>query len=527
MRRQLLSVSRRRALQCGATLLGAGAGLPIAAGQAAGPVSAQPLRLVGPWEIGGLAPAQTGYLFQRLGVLETLLETGPEGQPRPGLAQRWQVSADGRLWQFWLAPGRRFHDGTPLLAERVLPSLRLAQRAPALLARAPIQAMTATGPLTLQIHLREPYAGLAALLAHASTAVLSPAGLSARGVLQVIGTGPYQLEQLQPPQHLSLRAFAQHPGPPPAVQRIRYLAAGRAETRALMAWSGQADMAFALDPASVQRARAGAAQGAVQLASVTLPRTIMLKLNAGLPRLADRRVRQALSLAIDRPGIARALLREPDLAATQLLPPSLSAWHDPSLPPLHQDLARARALLREAGWTQEGAGWRDRQGLPVSLTLRTFPDRPELPLVATALQEQWRQLGLPVRVAIGNSGDIPLAHRQGTLEIGLAARHYATAPDPAVNLAQDFGPQGGDWGAMGWHSPALSQALAQLLREGAQGPQAQALRRQVCTVLQEELPVIPIAWYRLHVAVGERLRPPPLDPLERRYDLQDLQWSGR
>ena len=90
MRRQLLSVSRRRALQCGATLLGAGAGLPIAAGQAAGPVSAQPLRLVGPWEIGGLAPAQTGYLFRRLGVLETLLETGPEGQPRPGLAQRWQ-----------------------------------------------------------------------------------------------------------------------------------------------------------------------------------------------------------------------------------------------------------------------------------------------------------------------------------------------------------------------------------------------------------------------------------------------------
>jgi peptide/nickel transport system substrate-binding protein len=133
MRRQLLSLSRRRALQCGATLLGAGAGLPIAAGQAAGPVSAQPLRLVGPWEIGGLAPAQTGYLFQRLGVLETLLETGPEGQPRPGLAQRWQVSADGRLWQFWLAPGRRFHDGTPLLAERVLPSLQLAQRAPALL----------------------------------------------------------------------------------------------------------------------------------------------------------------------------------------------------------------------------------------------------------------------------------------------------------------------------------------------------------------------------------------------------------
>lgn len=493
-----------------------------------------PLQIVGPWELGGLSPAQSGHLYLRLQVAQTLLDAAPDGSPLPGLAAQWQVSEDGRQWQFRLHESRHFHDGTPVDAASVLPSLAAARVPPALLSQAPIRELRAVASHTVQITLTRPFAGLPALLAHASAVVLAPASRDGQGrVTQVIGSGPYRVVALSPPQRMVVAWAGAAGQPAPDVTEAHYLAAGRAETRALMAAAGQADLAFVLDPASVARLRREAGTGGgVRLASTMLPRVLLLKLNAGDARLADVRVRRALSLAIDRAGIAQALLREPDLAANQLLPPMSFAWHRPGLPPLTQDLAHARELLRQAGWQHQArngeAGWLDAAGQPVELTLRTFPDRPELPLVATALQAQWRALGVPVRLAIGNSGDIPLGHRTGSLQLGLFARNYATVPDPTATLAQDFGrhgaAQGGDWGAMGWHHAPTADALQALLQGTADASRAAAWRAQVMTALRGELPVIPIAWYRLQVAVSPRVGHVVLDPLERSYQLHQIRW---
>lgn len=487
----------------------------------AGSASPQ-LQIVGPWEISGLAPVRSGHVFTRLQITETLTDARDDGTPLPGLAVRWQVSTDGLLWQFTLRPGARFHDGTPVRADAVVRCLEAARVAPALLSGAPIQAIETEGD-TVRIRLATPFGGLPSLLAHSSTMILAPASYDAQGrVRAIIGSGPYRVATLTPPQQVEAVAVDGHDGPRPAIARVRYLAAGRAETRALMAEGGQADLAYGIDPASLVRLRRRAQ---LHLHSVMLPRTLVLKLNAGLPALADPRVRQALSLAIDRTGIAHALLRDAQLAATQLLPPTLPAWHDATLPPLRHDPAAAIALLAQAGWQRGPDGLRDAQGQPARLTLRTFPDRPELPLVATALQAQWRQIGIAVQVSIGNSGEVPLGHRDGTLQLALLARNYASVPDPASSLWQDFQPRGGDWGAMGWTHAGVAEALRTLARGGSTPEAAAALRRQVLAALQAELPVIPIAWYRQQVAVSPRVAGVSLDPLERSYRLTEMRWN--
>jgi peptide/nickel transport system substrate-binding protein len=128
------------------------------------------------------------------------------------------------------------------------------------------------------------------------------------------------------------------------------------------------------------------------------------------------------------------------LAATQLLPPTLGAWHNPHLSPLRHDPQAAAQLLQAAGWQRSGDGLRNPAGQPLQLVIRTFLDRPELQLIATALQEQWRLAGIAVKVSIGNSGDVPLGHRDGSLQLALAARNYANVPDPTGTLAGDFSP---------------------------------------------------------------------------------------
>ncbi|TAG01434.1 MAG: ABC transporter substrate-binding protein [Betaproteobacteria bacterium] len=512
-------LTRRDALKKGAlaaALLGSG-GLMAQAPRT-------PLQIVGPWEIGGLAPTNSGFVFTRLQVTETLLNAQDDGTPLPGLAERWNRSADGLSWRFTLRPSARFHDGSPVTAAAAVRCLEAARVAPALLSLAPIRLIETEGASTIVIRLREPNASLPAMLAHSSTMVIAPASYGADGsVRSIIGSGPYRITQLTPPQLVECAVFDGYDGPKPAIDRVRYLAAGRAETRALMAESGQADLAFGLDPASLVRLRG---KRNLTIASITLPRSVILKVNAGLPALTDVRVRQALSHAIDRGGIAKALLRDPELAATQLFAPSLKAWHNTALPALSFDVARANTLLAEAGWKRAADGLRDAKGQSFALKLRTFPDRPELPIIATALQAQWRDIGINVQVSVGNSGDIPLGHRDGSLQLGLAARNYGNVPDPTGTLLQDFGPGGGDFGAMGWSSEPLGRALSELKRGDVSAEKLAANRLEIARILQAELPVIPIAWYRQQVALSSRISGVSLDPLERSYRLTQMSWRG-
>ena len=525
----LQGCTRRAALQAASGCIATGAApWALAQGSAATTTAPATLQIVGPWEFTSLAPASSGYMLLNLQVCETLLGADDHGRPQPALAQRWKVSADGLAWHFTLRPGARFHDGSRVTAAVVVQSLQRAQKAPALLSKAPITAITAQGDGGVLIRLSQPHNALAAQLAHYSTLVLAPGSFGAEGkVLRIIGSGPYRIAKLVPPQQVETEAFDDYDRPAstpaPAVRSVAYMAVTRAETRALMVEGSQAHLAYGLDPASLRRLRRHAKVG---ITSVTLPRTVIVKLNATLPGLQDVRVRQALSLSIDRAGIAHALMGDEALAATQLLPPTLADWHNLALPPLRHDPEAAQRLLREAGWQRHADGLRGPDGQPLALAIRTFLDRPELPLMATALQEQWRLAGIAVKVVIGNSGDIPMGHRDGTLQLALAARNYTNVPDPAGTLAGDFAAQGGDWGAMGWHSDAVVRALAQLSRSAPDAAQAQALRATVTKTLHDELPIIPIAWYRQHVAVNRRLQGVAIDPLERSYGLTEMQWSN-
>jgi hypothetical protein len=194
----------------------------------------------------------------------------------------------------------------------------------------------------------------------------------------------------------------------------------------------------------------------------TIPRTRILKVNAGAPFFDDVKERQAISYAIDRAGITKVILRNPDLAATQLFPPALAGWHVPDFKPLTRDIDAAKRLLAEAGWKPGPDGILEQDGKRFSVTLLTYASWPELPPIATALQAQLREVGIDVKVSVGNSSEIPSRHQDGTLEMGLISRLYSIVPDPIGTLLQDYSAAGSDWGAMGWSNDEL-QALVEKL----------------------------------------------------------------
>ncbi|ANG62777.1 ABC transporter substrate-binding protein [Marinobacterium aestuarii] len=478
------------------------------------------LDIVAPWEVGSTDPAKAGYVYTRLQIGETLVEVNDQGKPRPGLAESWTISDDQLSWRFTVRQGVRFHDGSPLTAEVAARALQRALAKPGMLAVAPIEAIGVDGDQVV-VRLSSPFAPLPALLAHSSTQILAPASYNEAGeASQVIGTGPYRIERLQMPQKLSATVFNDYWGETPAIAKLSYLAAGRGETRALMAQSGDADIVFTLDPASQARLQR---DSRLEVHGVAISRTLSLKINAGHPFLADPKARQALSLALDRRGMAAGLLRTPEAAASQLFPPTMGDWHLQALSGAERDLEQARALLAGLGWKADDKGMLSRNGKPFTLTLTTFADRPELPLLATAIQAQLRELGVALVVNVSNASEIPAGHRDGSLQLALVARNFALVSDPLGTLLQDFGPRGGDWGAMNWHSARLGEILQQLLQE-TDSQTALGLRQEAARLLHRELPMIPLAWYQQSAAVSSKVAGFSIDPFERSYRVSDMRW---
>ncbi|MHA0111278.1 ABC transporter substrate-binding protein, partial [Klebsiella pneumoniae] len=80
---------------------------------------------------------------------------------------------------------------------------------------------------------------------------LAPASFDAQGnVVAILGTGPFRIKSISLPQQFDVERVEAAPGR--AVQRARYISVSRAETRTLLVQSGQADLAFSLDPPSIR-----------------------------------------------------------------------------------------------------------------------------------------------------------------------------------------------------------------------------------------------------------------------------------
>ncbi|WP_246660290.1 ABC transporter substrate-binding protein [Rhizobium sp. FKL33] len=473
------------------------------------------LDVAAPFEIKSADPVLSGDIFQKMDVVETLVNADASGTLLPSLSDGWKVSDDRLTWRFHIRPGVTFHDGSPLTAKAAALALNWSSKKEGILTRAPVASIAAEGD-DVVITLLKPFAALPAFLAEYRTGILAPAAYADDGaVTALIGTGAFKATKLEPPMTLEAERFDGYWGGAAKIPAVRYSGISRSETRALMAEAGDAEVVVNLDPASVARLQS---VDSLTVESVSLPRLLLLKVNIGLPFFDTVEERKALSLAIDRAGLAQAVLRYP-AAATQMFPPAMTGWHDDRLEGLGYDANAAKAAFAAAGWTPGADGILENDGKRFEVELLTYPDRPELPLTAAVLEQMFRDVGIAVTINSTNSSEIPAKHAAGTLQMALFARNFALTPDPIGTLLQDYAPTG-DWGAMGWRNAYFAAAVQRLASEGG----GDADRSALATTLNSELPVLPIAWYQQRVAVSKKVKGIVIDPYERSLGLKSAEF---
>lgn len=498
------------------TVVGAGAAALLAMPALAQTRRAPVLRVAQPWEMRTLQPFETGSAYLRAGICETLTACEPDGRLSPAIAVRWSVSDDGLLWRFRIRSGARFHDGSPVTAETVRASIATLLPKSLYLKVASIESL-GTDDTDLLVSLKRPFSPLPEFFVDFSVPILAPASFDASGeVSTLIGTGPFKIARLDLPRSIELARHETYWRGPAGVSNAVYEAVLNGETRANMALAGEADIVMNVSASSVSRIQAS---GAACIDRIINPRVHNLMVNVAKPQFADVRTRRALSLAIDRVGIAASIMRNPALAATQYIPPILADWHVPDLAPHVQDVAGANALLDAAGWPRGPEGVRRRDGVRFAGTLRTFANRPEMPVIAAALQAQFKAVGYDLTIQVGESQAIVEGQRDGTLDLGLSSRNVAFVPNPAGTLSADFASDTivpGAAGAVNWRHEGIRRDLASLLAASDEAARA-PLRRSVARVLHEELPVIPIVWYDQITTLAPRVNGFVNDPFELRW----------
>lgn len=475
---------------------------------------AQNLKVIGPLEIKGLEPNKSGYIFSRLQIAETLVTIDKTGNLRPNLAESWEQSEDGLTWTFNIKEGIKFHDNTNLTAQIVANNLnRDDVLKKSILRNLPIKNIKALNNSVI-ITLDSKVSILPAYFVHYSTLILSENSYKNGKLENLIGTGAFKIVDLTLPIGIKATKFKQWWGKNNEVDNLTYTAVGKNETRALMIKSGEADIAFSILPISLKSLNKNKN---LDIQTVKIFRTRKLKLNSGDEILNDVNVRKAISYAINRKAISKGILLDETLAATQMFPPELGSWYNNDIEPLHYDLEKSKELLKNSGWEKKEDGFLYKDGKKLKLEIITYPDWPELPIIATAIQNQLKQVGIDLKVSITNSSEVVRRHKDNTLQFALISKNFTLVPNPLGTIAKTYGENGDDWGAMNWENQEMFDTLKSLYTKDDDSQ-----KQKVTKILNEELPAIPVTWSSLTVVSKKNIKNLKVDSFEISYNLSEI-----
>ncbi|MBN7783691.1 ABC transporter substrate-binding protein [Ponticoccus gilvus] len=237
-------------------------------------------------------------------VFEGLTRFTETGEVVPALAKSWEVSEDGLTYTFTLQEGVTFHDGTEFDAEDVVFTLDRARAEDSTNAQKAlyegIDSVTATGPDTVAIALREPDGALLFNLAWGDAVIVAPESID--GIKQTpVGTGPFLFRDWVQGDSITLVAYEGYWGEKPALSEatFKFISDPTAAFAAMMA---QDIDAFAGFPAPENIPQFQADPRFQVLLGSTEGETILAMNNAKAP-LDDPKVRAAISHAIDRQAI--------------------------------------------------------------------------------------------------------------------------------------------------------------------------------------------------------------------------------
>ncbi|XVQ06356.1 ABC transporter substrate-binding protein [Spirillospora sp. CA-255316] len=420
-------------------------------------------------QTGSYAPVALGLIF------DTLVRVGPDGALQPGLAEKWAFAADGSALTLTLRDGVKFSDGSALDAETVKTNLdrsrgKTFEKTAFKGDLSAISDITTSGrDVVLKIAKGAGGAELPAVLSDRPGMIASAASLARPDFDQKpVGAGPYKLVSFDPGAKLTVTRWD---GYWDAAEKrnagveLNFVKDSSARLRGLQ--SGQYDWAT-VDPA--QLSEVGSA-GLKTVAGQTLSYN-RITFNRSRTWFADARVREALSLAVDRPALVKGLLFGAGKPAYQPFPANYWAA-DPAVTATAYDPDRAKRLLAEAGYPN---------GFQFEAVAANNPAAVQ---IAEGVAAQLAKVGVKVRIRpVENSTVTFYNEKRYDAWIG----PWGGRADPAQTLSLQY-TKGKLQNPGGTASKEIEDLAAKALIPGTDAERTTAIRALTAQVLKENLDI--------------------------------------
>ena len=333
---------------------------------------------------------------------------------RPGLAESWTVSEDGKTYTFKLRGDVSFCDGKKMTADDVVYSLKRwidpETKSPVRWRAGPVEDIVAKDPLTVEYRLKAPFSEMLYQLTQSFAVVIDKANVEALGndfgVQGFNGTGPFCWGDWKPRNEMRLKRHAAYKWGPPiyenrgpaAVQEIVWKIVPEESTRLAAVMTGQSQVTQYVPFSGYQVLRRNPQIRIVESKEAFWTNFIGFKLDK--EGVSDPEVRRAMVMAVDQAAMAKNLFFGEVEPANSYISRNALDWNkeiEGKLP--RTNVEEANRILDEAGWVRGPDGIRVKDGKRLSPLGYSFT-APQFRTIMEAVQGDVRKIGVDLRIQL-------------------------------------------------------------------------------------------------------------------------------
>lgn len=358
------------------------------------------------------------------------------------LTDRFEVSADNKIYTIHLRTDARWHDSEPVTADDVIFTIGSIQTpdygSPLANAFQGVE-MEKVDDYTVRFKLRQPYAPFLSSLTvgiapqHVWESIPPKNAALAEQMLKPVGSGPFKFAEITTRRktgeitNFRLVRNDNYYGKHPYLDEVNFMFFPTHQEAVDALRSNTVDGVGFLPLQLIDQVQ----RRSLALHHLLLPQYFGLFFNQERnPILADAGVRNALAAAIDRTQLVQEALRGQGEPLHLPIPPGVASYNTQlPIPPHNPDVARQN--LEEAGWKDDDSdGIREKNGKRLELTLTTT-DWPEYVQTAEVIQRQWQTIGVATKIEHLGAGTIQQTIvRPREYEILLFGEILSPEPDP-------------------------------------------------------------------------------------------------
>ena len=445
-------------------------------------------------------------------IYEPLVEMNPKFEFESGLAEKWEISEDSKSITFYLRKDVKWHDGQPFTAEDVKYTFefisdpgyagnKFSQISPISGANDykegksdSIKGIEVIDDHTIKITTDEVFApfldkiaGIDVIPQHIWSKIEVSKALESTDILRnPVGTGPFKFEKFVPDQYVTVEKNEEYWAGAPKIDSIVLQVVNQDTAQAQML-SGEIDFMqlSSMNPDDLALYE----DAGIQIQEVFYTSFQQIGVNIRNPLLADKKVRQALTYAIDRQGIVDSLLHGHGNVANTTYPPFF--WSYPGDEAINAyDYSPEKAieiLTKEVGWEyKDGKMYAD--GKPVKFSLVYPTGNKARELSAPVIQENLKNIGIELDLQIMEFATmLAKVKDEKAFDLFLLGSGIGADPDVRNNFSTEAIETGSNY--MGYSNTELDK----LFEEGVKYIEIEKRKPiyfEAAKIINEDMPVI-------------------------------------